>query len=199
MTVLRISILATFVVLMACPPVSAGPPFELSAGYSVLSYSNCCLPTHASTSKGWTSTVAIDLSSWVSVVGEGGGDYFSVNQQIFPVDVSYRIHSILGGPRVTKRLKGLTVFGQALLGTTHRGYTTQFPNGRSSGGQDFLTYQPGFGVDLGVSRHLALRLAADYRMTRMQGLYRGTRNNEPRFADGTLNEPRFSSGLVWRP
>jgi hypothetical protein len=199
----RDSVLTFLALVLVVPAASAQTiSFELSGGYSLLSYNHCCAPAEASVSKGWTATAAVEVVPWFSLVGEGGGDYFSVNSQIS--QTKSRFYSVAGGPRVTKHFRSFKVFSQLLLGATSRGYTTRLfppfsrtPQATLEGGPHFLIYQPGVGLDVSLSRNFAIRFAADYRMTDFPGLI--VRDNRPTFSEGTVNEPRFSSGFVWRP
>ena len=139
---------------------------------------------------GWFATGACDITSWLTAVGEVAGTYKSqdVSLDSTKFSTTTRLHTFLGGARHSWRLKGVTPFGQVLVGVAHEtGGTTIF---RPSIGtaETKLALQPGGGVDIPMTDHLSARLGADYRR-----IYAKRKNTDEK----GNNEFRLAAGIVF--
>jgi outer membrane immunogenic protein len=104
-------------------------------------------------------------------------------------EADFMLSSYLFGPRYSVRVTPhLAPFGQVLLGGTHAGGSLA-PGGSSiAGSPNAFAMIAGAGLDIGVTRHLAIRPAeADYFMTRLENGLNDRQNNF-----------RFSAGIVFR-
>ncbi len=128
--------------------------------------------TDRHTLHGWDADVTFRAAKHFSVVSEISGNYGT----IFGEDV--KVHQFLFGPRVSFRNdKTVVPFVQGLFGATHGSIGG---SGESHFGTAF-----GGGVDVKVSKHVAVRVAKfDY--------------NWVRYHERSLNNFRFASGLVFR-
>lgn len=150
------------------------PAVEVSGGYSFLRDDDLDENLH-----GWVASAAGTATKWLSIVGEVGGNYKTVD--VFGTDFSFSIHSFMGGPRVSARLPGsVTPFGQVLVGGV-RGTVSVL--GESDSSTEF-GLQLGGGVDFWVRPRLGLRIGADYRRVFIEEAEEG------------LNEFRFHAGIV---
>lgn len=138
---------------------------------------------------GWFASGAYNITDWLAAVGEVSGSYknydFTFDSDTFSTNT--RLHSYLGGARYSRRMGGMTPFGQVLVGVTREtGGVTLF---RQSIGtpQTKLTLQPGGGVDVPLTDRLSARLAADYRRIFAE------RENTDQKDD---NQFRFAAGVV---
>ena len=93
----------------------------------------------------------------------------------------------LFGPRFSyRKYRGFTLFGQALIGGVH-GFDAYFPNPNGSAvTPDAFAMAAGGGLNLGVSRHLAIRpVQMDYLRTQL-----------PNDAGNRENSLRLGAGIV---
>jgi outer membrane protein OmpA-like peptidoglycan-associated protein len=194
--------------MAAAMPYSGGrnwgiPKFELFVGYSYLR----AVPSYTADNRlvwlhGGSTSLAYNLSRWISVVGDFGAH---TNSEVRfsggytgTVDVdnsNVAVMTYLLGPRVSFWKHGrVSPFAQALFGGVHanqvnlKGCTvncTVLPS------QDSFAMTAGGGLDLRVHRHFAIRLIqGEYLMTRFTSYTTG--------ASGTHNDLRLSSGIVFR-
>ena len=78
---------------------------------------------------GWFASGAWDVFSWLTAVGEVAGTYKSLDVSLDSVKYSTntKLHTFLGGARHAWHLKGVTPFGQVLVGVAREsGGTTIF-------------------------------------------------------------------------
>ena len=116
-----------------------------------------------------------NFNRWLGVAGDFGGYHKSQG------GVTFNTYTYLGGPRFSYRKSDrVTPFAQILLGGA-RGSLSGF--GGSGSGNGFA-YSAGGGLDLGLTKHLALRPQVDYIGTRFSG--------------NTVNTVRGSLGIVFR-
>jgi peptidoglycan-associated lipoprotein len=144
-----------------------GPRADLSFGYSYLreGFSGGA-NTHGGSISG-----AGYLNYWLGLVGDIGVYHLSQS------GVTANTYTFLAGPRLSaNRGKGVSPFVQALVGGDRL-----TAGGSSTHG---FSWSTGGGVDLGVSRHIAVRPQFDY-----IGL---------RFANGTTHSARASVSIVFR-
>jgi hypothetical protein len=66
----------------------------------------------------------------------------------------------LGGPRFSVKTVPVDVFGQVLWGAANTGGSSAFGSNRVN----HVVWQPGVGIDVNLSRRMAARFEADYRL-----------------------------------
>jgi hypothetical protein len=144
---------------------STFPAWETSAAWSLLQ-------TTRSIPLGWTASVSGSVTPWMSVVGEAGGNYTSLNVEGTKL-IGSDAHPFLGGSRFIGRFANGRVnpFGQMLAGVTRvsvGGGVFEDWFGVSGSGY-FFTMQPGGGIDIGLSDAVALRMQVDVRTVFIDG------------------------------
>lgn len=170
-------VLACLMLGMAMPAFAQDtrPAVEISGGYSFLRDQDIEENLH-----GWLASVSGNVTRWLGIVGEVGGNYKTVT--LFDTDFDFSVHSFMAGARFSARGPGnVTPFGQVLVGAA-RGSISVLDESESS--TEFAV-QGGGGVDFWVRPRLAIRVGGDYR--------RIVVNEDD---DGGLNEFRFYAGLV---
>ncbi|HUZ47129.1 MAG TPA: hypothetical protein VMW54_10885 [Terriglobia bacterium] len=131
---------------------------------------------------GWQASVTENATDWLGLTQEFGGFYGTKRLQ--GLDNHFRMFSILSGPQLSyPHLKGVTPFAHALFGYDQT--KISLPGTNLSATSSSYAMALGGGMDVKVSRHMAVRLfQADYYLTRDFG--------------STQNNLRFSAGLVFR-
>ena len=146
------------------------PGAEVSAGYSFVRLG----VSYGVNQNGASVSVAGNFNRWLGLVGDVGGYHTS------GAGVTFNTYTYMGGPRVSYRNSSrVTPFAQVLVGGA-RGSLNGF--GTSGSGNGFA-YSAGGGVDLGVTKHLAMRPQLDY-----IGM---------RFPGNTVHTVRGSFGIVF--
>jgi hypothetical protein len=126
--------------------------------------------------KGWLASGAAYVSNIWGVAGEVGGSYSGFDVPEGP-PLRASIYNFMGGPRFMLHGKEhITPFAQVMLGgirvgNNYGGYMNNF------------AWQPGGGIDVALSRTIAVRLQGDLRLIQ---------------SGGTIKELRFASGIVFR-
>jgi hypothetical protein len=147
------------------------PGAEVSASYSFLRFG----VSNGVNQNGASISMAGNFNRWLGLAGDFGGYHKS------EAGVTFNTYTYMGGPRFSYRNSShVTPFAQVLVGGA-RGSLSGF--GGSGSGNGFA-YSVGGGVDLGVTKHLALRPQLDY-----IGM---------RFSGNTVNTVRGSFGIVFR-
>jgi opacity protein-like surface antigen len=126
---------------------------------------------------GWVASVAGNITSWLGLVGEVGGHRKTLSIPGDPPTLS--VFTFMGGPRFTARaVRPVTPFAQVLFGSA-RARSTVLDVGDTV--TDFA-YQPGGGVDVTLTRNVAIRLEGDYRIIRADG----SNSKESRFVSAAV-------------
>jgi hypothetical protein len=147
------------------------PGAEVSAGYSFLRFG----VSHGVNQNGASVSLAGNLHRWLGLAGDFGGYHKSAG------GVTFNTYTYMGGPRFSYRNSShITPFAQVLVGGAH----ASLGGFGSSGSGNGFAYSAGGGVDLGLTKHLALRPQLDY-----IGM---------RFSGTTVNTVRGSLGIVFR-
>ena len=164
--------LAALILLMAaCAFAQGTPKADVSVGYSFLRLGS----SGGVNQQGGTIAITGNLNNWVGIVGDFGAYHSS------PFGASLNTYTFLAGPRFTVNRKGsASPFVQVLVGGAH---LTASAAGFSDGATPFALGAGG-GVDLRISRNVALRPQIDYLALRSGG--------------ETLNALRGSFGVVIR-
>ncbi len=138
---------------------------------------------------GWFASGAWNITDWLAAVGEVGGTYksFDFTLDSLKLNTNARLHPFLGGPRYSRRLRGVTPFGQLLVGAAREtGGVTIFRQSIATA-ETKLALQPGGGVDVPLTGRLSARIGADYRR-----IFAKRKNTDQR----SNNEFRFVAGVV---
>ncbi len=176
------------------------PRVQLFVGYSFWR----ALPPHDVNRVAWmhggSASLAINLNSWLGLVGDFGG---YDDSRFGPVpgggvaSADGNAFSYLIGPRFSlRKYKRITPFAQVLFGAAHASPVTL--SGCAGVGctplssENTFAMTAGGGVDLKIVRHFAIRLfQAEYLMTRFDDISTNT-------GDRTIqNNLRLSTGLVF--
>lgn len=133
-------------------------------------------------SNGGRADVSVPFSHHLSVVGEFSGVHTdSMNSSGIPLTLL----TYMAGPRVSfcvcrgpEAARNITPFAQALFGGAHA-TEGAFPVGATlSSTADSFAMSFGGGLEVGVSRRVALRVVqADYLYTRLPNLFNNNQNN----------------------
>ncbi|HEV7967785.1 MAG TPA: outer membrane beta-barrel protein [Candidatus Acidoferrales bacterium] len=159
-----------------------GPKVDLFAGYSYV-HTSPGIAFPAFTANGGVGSVALNLTSWGSLVVEVGGIHASTMNG---TDVDATALTYLAGPKISlfHRSK-FSPFAQALFGfvNTNPGFNQTTIN------HNTFAMSPGIGLDWNLTRHFGIRIGqVDYLLTRMP-----TSTNEVNW-----NNFRYSTGVVFR-
>ncbi|HXH67215.1 MAG TPA: outer membrane beta-barrel protein [Candidatus Limnocylindrales bacterium] len=152
-------------------PAQEAPRAEVSASYSYLREGNI----DGTNANGGSFSVAGNFNRWFGIAGDFGAYHSS------PFGQNLNAYTFLAGPRFSLRSDNrVTPFAQVPVGGAHlaAGY------GGASGSTSGFAYSAGGGVDLGLTKRLALRPQFDYIGIRASG--------------NTLNSYRASFGVVFR-
>jgi opacity protein-like surface antigen len=153
---------------------------------------------------GGSTSLAFNFNRYLGLVGDFGG-YADTQLQLagtganqpLVVDASGRAFTFLAGPRLSFRNHTrFTPFAQALFGDVHASPVTVSNCAGSActplPAQDAFAMTAGAGLDIGLTRHVSLRVVqAEYMMTRFAAL--PATNNST-----SQNDLRLSTGLVFR-
>src|SRR6266508_175764 len=218
--------------LFVATPAMAQAPIDVSAAYSPYVIANCphlvgsepCLAL-----PGWTASVTVYGDNSVGLVGEVGGFGGTTESHGYPGNGRAHGYSLMIGPRFGPPPRHtFTPFGHVLFGvvagngsgrqTVTTGNCSIPIDPRAchvvpaafvtSSAKDFAIH-PGGGVEIAVSRRLALSFGGDFRVLRRSDRYESTGPSRQ-----TINGPatpksvslarietrgiRFTTGIVWR-
>jgi opacity protein-like surface antigen len=126
---------------------------------------------------GWLASAGVYFTNFLGVVGEIGGCYNRLQPVAGQPALEAGIYNFMVGPKLAARQnRTVTPFAQVLFGGIHVG--------NNDGGyvNDFA-WQPGAGVDITVTRSVAIRLQGDFRLIQ---------------TGGTIEEFRAAAGVVVR-
>ena len=179
-------------------PSSNTPRVELFGGYSFWR----AVPISAGNRIAWThggsASVAYNLNDWLGVVADFGGYRVTRSGTVATgiASADGNVFSYLFGPRLSFRHDRFTPFVQVLFGAANASQVTLSRctvGCMSLAADDTFAMSAGGGLDLQITRHLAIRLAqAEYLMTRFPDATTNTEDNV------TQNNVRLSAGLLFR-
>ena len=176
-------ILAFFLLTAAVGFGQEWPRGEVFGGYS---YSN--LDTRGVTQRldanGWEGSATANLTRWVGLEADGAGHYTSLT--VFGTKVPIRQYSLMAGPRFAYHFGTVMPFAHVLFGVDRLSANVL---GSPSGSDNAFTAAAGGGVDVSISRSIAVRL--------LQAEFVLTRHQETSGA-GTQKNFRVAAGLVFR-
>lgn len=146
------------------------PKVEVSAGYSFLRLGG----SGGMSQHGATISVAGNMNSWFGLVGDFGAYHSS------PFGLGLNTYTYMFGPRFSLRARKVTPFAHVLFG----GARLTAGTGGFSSSVTPVAMSTGGGLDLRLSKHIALRPQLEYLLLRSSG--------------GSLNAGRASIGIVFR-
>jgi len=136
------------------------PRYEVAGGYAFMHDQDSSYNFR----RGWVVSFAAAATDWLGLVGEAGGSFKTLS---IPGDPpKFKVYTFMGGPRFTPcRDRRIAPFAQVLFGRARASTTVLDVSDTVT---DFA-YQPGGGVDLSLSRNVAIRVEGDYRIIRVDG------------------------------
>ncbi len=161
------------------------PPVEVFGGYSYFRAN----PEEFNLN-GWNASIAGNVTNWFGIQWDFSGHYGHPTDQFGRSISGIHIdnYTFMMGPRLAYRAGSFTPFAHFLLGAARAG-TRDVSFGNTSDWA--LAAVIGGGVDLNVSRSVAVRMAqVDYLMTRF--------DTGDFFGDNRQNNFRFSAGIVFK-
>ena len=174
-------------------PVQSGspPPYEIFAGYSLLSNSFNGVPGSRQVLNG--EDVSLAFPGWhgirvkIDVTRYSGTNLGAKQQATF----------IMGGGEYEHTFHRERLFAEALFGDV--GMNRYWGAGAHPGESASFATSVGGGVDTPISRHFAIRVQGDYRFTNL-ALIRAINDARPYRVPGQpQNFASVSTGLVWMP
>jgi peptidoglycan-associated lipoprotein len=185
--------LATLLLISGGVTIKAGAqiqreavPLEFSVGYNAVRANAPPGGCSCFYLQGARAEVDLPLHGWLGAVAEVGGAHAN---NINSSGDGVGLITYLFGPRVTYRPgHRLSGFGQVLFGGAH-GLNGYFPTTTTSASAaNSFAFSSGGGLDLSLSRHVAVRvLQADYLYTQL-----------PNAAGNRQNNLRIGAGIVFR-
>ncbi len=177
-----------------------GPRATVFGGYSYLR-------NNSNGFNGWEGQGTFNFTRYLGVTAEVSGDYRTpVSFSVLGVSASahQRLYTYLFGPTVTANFGRSAVFAHALFGEAHSslgaGVNIPIIGGISTGLTSANAFAMAFGggVDIGVTRHLAIRAAqVDYLRTQFSATDALTTGLSSSLGN-RQNSFRYSAGIVFR-
>ncbi len=157
---------------------------DIFAGYSYLRFNPSTAGVSSFSTNGGSASISYNATHWLSGVADFGA-YHSGN--ILNSGADGTLSTYLFGPRVSYRhYERITPFAQVLFGVAHASASIA----GASASDNAFAMSVGGGVDVGISRHLAVRpVQLDYLLTRF---------NEGANGAQSQNNLRVSTGVVFR-
>jgi len=158
---------------------------------------------------GWEAQTTANFTPHFGITADFSGNYHTLGT-LSPftgtfLSADQRLYNFLFGPKVSTAFDRFSVFGHSLFGVAHSslgaGVTLPIVGGVSTGltSANAFAMALGGGVDIELSRHVALRGAqVDYLYTRFNptdALSTGLFSNS---LSGHQNSFRYSTGIVFR-
>lgn len=176
----------SMVMFSADPAVGQGSNGSLSVTYTLLRDSD----RDATFARGAAVGGAFRLHEWLFVVADLA---FSARREDFSAvqggTYDFQYQSLHAGPRVAPLAGRVQPYVEVLAGGTRLGIWERRLDRTGEWGSRQFSLQPGLGVDIFLSRHVAVRVAGDLRM-----IFR----HDQRFdRDYRTTLYRFSTGLVF--
>ena len=157
---------------------------DIFAGYSYLRFNPSATGANSFSTNGGSASISYNATHWLSGVADFGAYH---NGNILNSGVDGTLSTYLFGPRVSYRhYERVTPFAQVLFGVAHASASISGANASDNA----FAMSVGGGVDVGVSRHFAIRpVQLDYLLTRFN---EGANNTQ------SQNNLRVSTGVVFR-
>jgi opacity protein-like surface antigen len=167
---------------VGAPPV---PQVEVAGGYSFMYDTDM----EEEFPKGWFFSGAANVTNWFGVAGELSGAH-----KTFTESPGYKaklgLYTLMAGPRFFVQTGRIVPFAQFLVGAAHARTKVAFPfevGGMSEYKDNDTEFaiQPGGGLTVLLTRHVAVRGAVDYRRIFIEG------------GDEAISEVRGGIGFVF--
>src|SRR6185312_962582 len=162
---------------IAQQPVKATPRFEAAVTYDL---SGANLTTGSSFwMQGGSASLAGNITHHFSAVADLSGLH---SGSISGAQVPLSLVTVVFGPRyrwnAPSKVHDFSIFGQALVGEAH-GFNSIFPaTGGANASASSVAFELGGGINLGLKRHVALRLLqADWLRTSLPNATTNVQNN----------------------
>ena len=171
---------------------SGTAPLEVTLAYSAMRFNTIPAGCGCSWMPGGKAEFRVAFSRHIGLVGEIAGQHAGA---INSAHQDLSLVSYLFGPRLSWPVHRFTPFVQGLIGGVH-GFDATFPNpnnsttvsNNSTNGSDAFALAAGGGLNISLSRYLALRpLQADYFLTTL-----------PNDAANRQNSLRLGAGIVFK-
>ena len=164
---------------------SGTAPLEVTLAYSAMRFNTIPGGCGCSWMPGAKAELRAAFSRHIGLVGEIAGQHAGA---INSAHQDLSLVSYLFGPRLSWPVHRFTPFVQGLMGGVH-GFDATFPNpNNSTNGSDAFALAAGGGLNISLSRYLALRpLQADYFLTTL-----------PNNAANRQNSFRLGAGIVFK-
>jgi hypothetical protein len=139
--------------------------------------------------KGWFFSGAANVTNWFGVAGEVSGAH-KTSAASPGYKAKLGLYTMMGGPRFFVQTGRIVPFAQFLVGAAHARSKVTFPFDLG-GGSEYtendteFAIQPGGGVTVLLTRHVAVRGALDFRQIYIDGL------------DDRISEVRGGVGFVF--
>lgn len=197
----KLSILMTFILLpLALVAQVESPKATIFGGYSYLR-------NNSNGFNGWTGQGTYNFTRNFGLTADFAGNYRTLDSATvlgFGASTNQRMYTYMFGPTATAYFGKSSVFAHALFGQAHSslgaGVSIPIIGGLSTGVTSANAFAMAFGggVDIGVSKHFAIRAAqVDYLQTRFNstdalttGLSNGVNDRQNSF--------RYQAGIVFR-
>jgi len=153
---------------------------DVFAGYT-FDHTSPGISVAAFNANGGVASIAVNLTSWGSLVGEAGGIHTG---RINGADVDATAMTYMAGPKISLFHRSpLSPFAQALFGVEH----TNSGFNQSGTSHNGFAFSPGAGIDWNATRHFGIRLAqVDYLLTRVPTSTNQVNWNNFRYSAGVL-------------
>jgi len=179
------------VLLLTSCAMAQSPKVEIFGGYSYINQDFSLTSPNGLT--GWNASATFKVAPFVGVVADFSGYYPGYNFGCVDCGQSGKIHTFLFGPQASFRLGRVKPFARFLIGDSNvRTAADAIPNLNTFTSSNSLTYGAGGGVDIKLTRMLALRGQVDWLHNRLQ-----TADNQ-RSSELIPNVVRISTGIVLR-
>jgi len=187
--------------VLAAQAQSEAPKATVYGGYSYLR-------NGGNGANGWNGQATFNLNRFFGITADVAGNYRNIASFSpvpgFSTSANQHLYTYLFGPTVTGTFGNSAVFAHALFGaarsSSSAGISLPLVGGISSGVSSATAFAMAFGggVDLGISRHVAIRVAQiDYVRTQfssLDALSTGLSTSR----GGGQNSFRYSGGVVFR-
>jgi opacity protein-like surface antigen len=198
----KLVVLAAAVMLPLAAMAQESTTTEIFGGYSLLRNSGNNL-------NGWNAQGTMNVMPHLGITADVSGNYQTVGS-LSPMSGTFfsanqRLYNFLVGPRLSTAFDRFSVFGHTLFGVAHSslgaGVTLPIIGGvsRRLTSANSFAMALGGGVDIEISRHLAIRAGQlDYLYTRFNptdAISTGFFSNS---LSGHQNSFRYSTGIVFR-
>jgi opacity protein-like surface antigen len=167
--------------------VAQEPHVEFSGGYSLLHVNSASsnLPIGWFGSGGGRVALGKFRKDWFGLVGEVSGNQKTFNPLGFELGLTAL--SVMGGAKfVAHEWNELTPFAQFVVGIAREGVHSEAL--QINGSMTHFAYQPGGGVDVGVTSRYAVRAGVNWRLIDFKG--------RPIWRPGS--QLQFIAGVVWK-